>query len=136
MTYFFRIYSIAFLAFIAIDLAWLGLIAKNIYGKYLGYIMKPSPSWGVAILFYLVFVTGVVFFVVYPALEKASWRYALLTGIFFGFITYSTYDLTNLATLKDWPLLITIIDLIWGSVLGGTVSLITYFIASEFHWNG
>ena len=79
----------------------------------------------------MIFIGGVVFFVINPALEKNSWVYALLAGMLFGIITYSTYDLTNLATLKDWPIKITIIDLIWGTSLGGIVSTVTYFILKK-----
>jgi len=129
-----KIYTVAFMAFIVIDLVWLGFIANNLYRKYLGFLMKPSPNWPVAIIFYLLYLTGVVFFVINPAIAKQSWRYALFTGMFFGFITYATYDLTNLATLKDWPPLITVIDLIWGTTLGGLVSLVTYLIITKTGW--
>ena len=131
MASFLKIYGISFVVFTVIDLVWLGFIANNLYKKYLGFIMRPSPNWSVAIVFYLVYLAGVVFFVINPALAKQSWKYALFAGMFFGFITYATYDLTNLATLKDWPPLITVIDLIWGTTLGGLVSLITYLIVSK-----
>jgi uncharacterized membrane protein len=129
-----KTYSVAFITFIVFDLIWLGFIAKNLYNRYLGYIMRPSPGWIAAILFYLLYLTGIVFFVINPALEKQSWRFALFAGMFFGLITYATYDLTNLATLKDWPLLITIIDLAWGSSLGGLVSLVTWYIITKTGW--
>lgn len=125
---FLKTYAVTFGVFIVIDLLWLGLIAKNLYQKELGFIMSDSPNWVAAIIFYLIFIVGLIFFVINPALAKDSWKYALLVGLFFGFITYSTYDLTNLATLKDWPLKVTIIDLIWGSSLGATVSTLSFFI--------
>lgn len=127
-----KIYLVSFITFFAVDLVWLTLIANKIYKKYLGFIMSPSPNWVAAILFYLLYIAGLVFFVIAPALEKKSWSYALFAGMFFGLITYATYDLTNFATLKDWPLKITIIDLIWGSTLGATVSFLTYQIISYF----
>lgn len=133
---FIKIYLTSFVVFFVIDLIWLGVIAQKLYSKYLGYIMKEKPNWMAAILFYLLYIIGLVFFVINPALEKSSWQYALFAGLFFGFITYATYDLTNLATLKDWPLTITIIDLIWGSVLGASVSVITYAIIKGFGWIG
>lgn len=120
--------SVALVIFFAIDMVWLGLIAKNLYSKYLGFIMAPNVKWLAAIIFYLVFIVGLAFFVIEPALAKQSLSYAIFAGLFFGFVTYATYDLTNLATLKDWPLLITIIDLVWGSFLGGAVSTLTYLI--------
>lgn len=96
--------------------------------------MRPTPNWTVAILFYLLYLAGVVWFVINPALEKQSWKYALFGGMFFGLITYATYDLTNLATLKDWPVMITVIDLIWGTTLGGLVSFLTWFIVTKAGW--
>ncbi len=125
---FLKLYAIAFVVFLVIDLIWLGLIAKNVYAKYLGSLMAPKVNWIAAIIFYLLFIVGLVFFVIQPAVSKDSWSYALLVGMLFGLITYATYDLTNLATLKNWPLTITIIDLIWGSTLGGLVSMITFFL--------
>ena len=120
------------IVFLAIDLVWLGLIAKNLYSKYLGFIMAPNVNWVAAITFYLIFIIGLMFFVINPAIEKQSFMYALLVGGLFGFITYSTYDLTNLATLKDWPITITVIDLIWGTVLSASVSSVSYWIITTF----
>jgi uncharacterized membrane protein len=77
------------------------------------------------------FISGLIIFVILPAIEKQSWVNAIIFGAFFGLITYATYDLTNLATLKDWPLLVTAIDLIWGTVLASSISLITYLIANK-----
>lgn len=125
---FIKYYLIALVVFLVIDLIWLGLIAKNLYAKQLGHLMSQNVNWVAAIVFYLLFIVGLVFFVIQPAVAKDSWSYALLVGMLFGLITYATYDLTNLATLKDWPISITIIDLIWGSSLGGIVSMITFFI--------
>ena len=125
---YFKFYAIALVIFLVIDMIWLGLIAKNIYSKYLGNLMAPKVNWIAAIIFYLLFIVGLVFFVIEPAVAKNSWSYALLAGMLFGLITYATYDLTNLATLKDWPITITFIDLAWGTSLGGLVSMITFFL--------
>ena len=84
---------------------------------------------GKGIIFYLLFIAGLVFFVISPAVEKKSWLNALFVGALFGLFTYSTYDLTNLATLKDWPLLLSALNIIWGMELSASVSLISYFIA-------
>lgn len=128
---FVKTYFVALIIFFVIDIIWLVVVARKLYQQKLGFIMSDSPNWMAAAIFYLIFIVGVVFFVINPALEKESWKYALLVGMLFGFITYSTYDLTNLATLKNWPLQITIIDLIWGTSLGGLVSMITYFICRK-----
>jgi uncharacterized membrane protein len=126
---FLKLYLIALPVFFVIDMVWLALVAKGFYAKQIGFLMKPDINWAAAIIFYLLFIVGLVQFVITPALEKNSWMHALLFGALFGLITYATYDLTNLATLKDWPILVTIVDLIWGAVLAAAVSSITYFIA-------
>ena len=124
-----KLYLITLPVFFAIDMVWLGLVAKNFYAKHIGFLMKPDVNWVAAILFYLLFIIGLVLFVIAPALEKKSITHALLYGSLFGLISYATYDLTNLATLKDWPLVVTVIDLIWGSVLAASVSTISFIIA-------
>ncbi|MEI6529380.1 MAG: DUF2177 family protein [Candidatus Falkowbacteria bacterium] len=128
---FIKLYLIALPVFLAIDMFWLGLVAKGFYAKQLGYLMKTNVSWVPAILFYLLFIVGLVVFVIIPALDKNSWKEALVLGALFGLITYATYDLTNLATVKSWPLLVTCIDLLWGAVLSAAVSIITYLIATK-----
>ncbi|SIN87282.1 Uncharacterized membrane protein [Carnobacterium alterfunditum] len=124
------IYMITLAVFFLIDIVWLALIANKLYKDQIGFIMKDKPNWIAAIIFYLIFVLGLVFFVIDPALLSESILEALLRGMFFGFITYATYDLTNLATLDKWPLKITIIDLTWGTTLGGLVSIISYYFSA------
>ncbi|MDD3284144.1 MAG: DUF2177 family protein [Patescibacteria group bacterium] len=126
-----KIYFTALPVFFAIDMLWLGLIAKNFYAKQIGFLMKTNINWLSAIIFYLLFILGITIFVITPALEKNSWIHALLFGALFGLITYATYDLTNLATIKDWPLIVTIIDLIWGTVVSALVCVISFFIITK-----
>jgi uncharacterized membrane protein len=128
MLTFLKLYGISFIIFFAIDLFWLGIVAKNIYQRYLGHLLRPDVNWVAAIVFYLLFIGGLVIFVLMPALDQGNIWKAVLLGALFGFITYATYDLTNLATLKDWPIQITIIDLIWGTFLGASTSTISYLI--------
>ncbi len=124
-----KLFIIALPIFFIIDMAWLVLVAKKFYQQQIGFLMKPDINWVAAIIFYLLFIAGLVTFVISPAVEKHSWVNAIIYGALFGLITYATYDLTNLATMKDWPLLVTVVDLIWGTVLAGSISGITYFIA-------
>ncbi|MDX2443068.1 MAG: DUF2177 family protein [Bacteroidales bacterium] len=126
-----KLFLIALPVFFVIDMIWLVLVAKNFYQKQIGFLMNPDINWLAAIIFYLIFICGLVVFVITPAVEKQSWVHAVLYGAFFGLITYATYDLTNLATLKDWPILVTVVDLIWGSFLAASISIITYFIANK-----
>lgn len=128
---FIKLYAIALPVFFAIDMIWLGLIAKNFYRSQIGTLLKPDVNWTAAIIFYFIFIAGLVIFVISPSLEKNSWTHALIFGALFGLICYATYDLTNLAMAKDWPLLVTIVDLAWGAILAASVSTITYFIADK-----
>ena len=128
---FLKLFGIALPVFFAIDMLWLGLIAKDFYAKQIGGLMKPNINWTAAIIFYLIFIAGLVVFVIMPAVVKNSWTHAVLMGALFGFVCYATYDLTNLAVAKDWPIFVTIIDLIWGAVLADSVSVITYLIATK-----
>ena len=127
-----KLYVIALPIFFIIDMTWLGLIAKNLYRNQIGFLMTPNINWIAAIIFYLLFLIRLVFFVISPAVYNGSWSQALLWGFLFGFIAYATYDLTNLAIVKDWPLLITVVDMIWGGVLAALVSVVTYFVAITF----
>jgi uncharacterized membrane protein len=129
---FLKLYGIALPIFFAMDMIWLGVVAKKFYFKHMGFMMKSDINWTAAILFYLLFIAGLVVFVISPAVEKASWTRALLFGALFGLITYATYDLTNLATLNDWPLTLTIVDLVWGMVLAASVSTATCLVAMKF----
>lgn len=129
---FLKLYAIAITTFFAIDMLWLGFIAKNFYSTQIGFLMKKDINWPAALIFYFLFVVGLVAFVIMPAVEKSSWSNALIFGALFGLITYATYDLTNLATIKDWPLLVTIVDMIWGTTLAVLVSIITYFLSRFF----
>ena len=132
ITTFIKIYLITLPVFFAIDMIWLGLIARNFYRENLGHLLKENVNWTAAIIFYLMFIAGMIIFVISPALEKNSWMHALIYGALFGLITYATYDLTNLATLKDWSLTVAIVDMIWGMILSASVSTISYFISAKF----
>jgi uncharacterized membrane protein len=126
MAYYFKLYVVTFIAFCAIDMIWLGLVARTFYQKHLGFLMAPTPNWLAAIIFYLLFIVGILLFVVVPGLKENSLTTTLLRAALFGLITYSTYDLTNLATVKDWPVLVTVVDMIWGTVLSVSVSFVSF----------
>ena len=127
---FFTTYIITVPIFFIIDMLWLGVIAKSIYNKYLGYLMAETVKWPSAILFYLLFILGLVFFAINPALEAGSFRKAVCLGALFGFFAYMTYELTNHAIIRDWPWQIVIIDIVWGIVLGGLVSGLAYYFTN------
>ncbi len=126
-----KIYLITLPIFLAIDYVWLSIMSKLFYQKHLGFLMAKSPNYLPALIFYLLYALGLVYFVVMPSLDKHSWQQAMLTGALFGLICYATYDLSNLATIKDWPLNVTIVDLIWGTSVSSLTSLIMYAIGSK-----
>lgn len=132
MIYYLKLYLAALVAFLAIDFVWLGLVARQFYQKHLGFLLADQPNWWAAIVFYLVFVVGIVLFCIDPALQAGSIWKAVTLGAFFGFVTYGTYDLTNYATLKDWPAVVTIVDLCWGAALSSSVSCLGYLAGRWF----
>ena len=126
------LYAIATVIFFAIDMVWLGVVAKNFYRDKLGFIFTGDVRWGAAIIFYLIYIFGILFFAVSPAMAGAGWKTALHNGALFGLMCYATYDLTNMATISQWPLIVVVVDIIWGIVLTGSVSLLTYLVAAKW----
>jgi uncharacterized membrane protein len=133
MTIFLKLYGIAFLVFFVVDLIWLGLVAKRLYQKEIGQLLKPDVNWVAAMIFYALFIAGLVIFVLMPGVDANSLSKVMMLGAFFGLVTYATYDLTNLATLKDFTLKITLIDLTWGTFLGFSTSTLSYLIYQALH---
>lgn len=128
---FFMLFVIAIPTFILFDLLWLGVIAKNFYQSNLGHLLGPV-QWPAAVAFYLIFLLGLVYFALMPAVASNTFSKALILGALYGFFTYATYDLTNLATLRDWPLPLTIVDIAWGTALGALVASVTHTVYSIF----
>jgi uncharacterized membrane protein len=124
-------YGVSLLAFLALDALWLGLVARGFYRDQLGTLLTPDVRWGAALLFYLIFVAGVVMFAILPAVERGSIGRAILLGGFFGVVTYAAYDLTNLATLRDFPTVVAVVDMVWGGVLTSTVATVGYLFAAR-----
>lgn len=125
---FFRLYAVALPTFLILDLLWLGVVARSFYQTHMGHLMRADVNWVAAVVFYLVFVVGIVVFVVWPAIERESLVRALSLGALFGLVTYAAYDLTSLAVMEGFPLEIALGDLLWGTVLCASVSAITYTV--------
>jgi uncharacterized membrane protein len=115
-------------AFLVGDGVWLGLVAKTFYRTQLGDLMAPQPSVVAAAAFYLIYMFGVVYFAVFPALASGAWTTALLSGAVLGFCAYATYDLTNLAVMRDFPLALAITDLAWGAALTAAAATVGFFV--------
>jgi uncharacterized membrane protein len=128
LAYYVKLYFATLVAFFLIDMVWLGLVARTFYRKHLGFLLAPTTNWIAALIFYLLFILGILVFVIMPGLQDHSLKTTLLRAALFGLVTYATYDLTNLATVKNWPLLITVVDLAWGTVLSMAVSYVGFMV--------
>ena len=118
------------LTFAAIDFVWLTTMTNRLYKPVIGPIMADKPDMKAAVAFYLISIAGTVFLAIAPALKEGNWTRAAINGAALGFVAYATYDLTNLATLRDWPVLVTVVDITWGTVLGTLVSGGAYLIGT------
>jgi uncharacterized membrane protein len=124
-------YAVSVPVFFVVDMIWLGLIARGFYRKALEPLLTPNINWTAAIIFYFLFLVGILIFALLPGIERRSLVYTIAMAALFGFISYATYDLTNLATIRDWPLMLSIVDMIWGSFLSASTAAITYLIMSR-----
>ena len=124
------LYITSFLVFLFIDFIWLGFISRNLYKEQIGHLMAENVNFFAAFLFYALFVAAVIILAVLPAARDNDITKALLLALVFGLASYATYDLTNWATLKDWPVKIVIIDMIWGMFISSSTALASYYIAS------
>ena len=128
----FQLYLVTAVMFFAVDILWLGVIARSFYHRHLGRFFRERVNWTAAIIFYFLYILGMIIFAILPSINYASLGRALLLGALYGLFTYATYDLTNLATLKDWPVKIVVVDILWGMVLGGLVSAGGFLAATRF----
>jgi len=129
LLFFLKLYLLTIPIFFLLDLIWLGYIAKGFYRQNLAFILGPEVNWPAAIVFYLIYIIGILFFAVAPAIERSSITRALILGVSYGFFTYATYDLTNMALIKDWPLKIVVVDILWGMVLCGTIAMLSFVVS-------
>jgi uncharacterized membrane protein len=124
-------YGVSVPVFFMVDMIWLGVIARGFYRKALEPFLTPNINWTAAVIFYLLFLVGILIFALLPGMEKRSLVYTVGMAALFGFIAYATYDLTNLATLRDWPLMLSIVDMMWGSFLSASTAGLTYLIMTR-----
>lgn len=131
MTFWLKLYLFTVPVFFAIDMLWLGYLARNYYKTQLQHLLSPEVNWPAAFLFYFVYIAGILFFAVRPGLSAQSLGVACLYGALFGFFTYATYDLTNLATLTNWPIKVVVVDIAWGTLLCTLVGGASYLIGTR-----
>lgn len=129
-------YAIAYLVataiFLLIDAIWLGVVAKNFYANQLGYLMADDIRFGVAAAFYAVYTIGIIVFAIKPGMNADSLLMVAGYSALFGFLAYGTYDFTNLATIKDWPVIVSVVDIIWGTTITTVTGVATYLILKKF----
>lgn len=124
-----KAYAAALVAFLVLDAIWLGVVARGFYAGQLGGLMRDNVNFLVAGGFYVAYVAGVVYFAVMPALEQGAWSRALLNGALLGLLAYGTYDMTNIATLKGWPVVMSMVDMAWGMVVTASAAVTGYWLA-------
>jgi len=127
--FFIKLYLLTVPIFFLIDMLWLGYVAKGFYRQHLASILSPEVNWPAAFVFYLIYIVGILVFAVVPAFEKTSLLRALIWGGLYGFFTYATYDLTNLALIKGWPMKVVLVDILWGMILCAAVAASSFAIA-------
>jgi uncharacterized membrane protein len=124
-----KLYAATVVAFFALDITWLGFVAKAFYTAQMGHLTRPDVQWVPAVAFYLIYIAAIIVLCVNPAIEKGSMSRAVILGAVFGLAAYAAFDLTGLALLKDYPLAGGVVDLIWGTVLTASVSGASYSVA-------
>lgn len=126
------LFIVAMIVFLVIDLLWLGVIAQGFYQEHLGELLSDEFKLVPAVIFYIAFIIGLVYLVLKPGIDKNSYKQVFIFSILYGIATYGAYDLTNYATMRDFPLLIVVVDLTWGTLLTITTSTISYYIYTRF----
>ncbi|WP_420414135.1 DUF2177 family protein [Roseibium sp.] len=131
MVQFATAYVTTAIVFFAVDYVWLSQIATRFYFDRIGHLLMDRPNLAAAAAFYLIYVVGIVVFAVGPALKNGSLAYAVIYGALFGFFTYATYDVTNYATMKNWPVIVVVVDVVWGTVLAASSAALGFLLSRQ-----
>lgn len=127
-----KLYAVAAVAFVVLDMIWLGVVANSLYRRIMGDLLRASPNVLAAVAFYALFLAGLVYFAIWPAVDSGTVVDALFKGALFGLVTYATWDLTNLSVVKGFPAAIVPIDMAWGTALGAGVTSVTWLVHDRF----
>lgn len=128
MVFYLKLYALSATLFLALDLIWLGIVARPFYQQHLGHLLKQQVDWAAAISFYLIYIGGILLFAVVPGLAADSLKKTAMWAAAFGFFTYITYELTNRATLPEWPLVVVFVDTLWGVTLCTVVGIAAHLM--------
>ena len=123
-----KLFLSSFITFLILDFIWLGFIAKDFYARQLALYLTDNVIWSSALIFYVIFNIGLLIFVIIPSIEKNSYLTLVLYAILYGLVTFATYDLTNLATVKEWPLIVSLIDMAWGMFVAFSSASVAFFV--------
>jgi len=124
---YFKLFLSSFITFLILDFIWLGFVAKDFYARQLALYLTDNVIWSSALIFYILFNIGLLIFVIMPSIEKNSYLTLVLYAILYGLVTFATYDLTNLATVKEWPLIVSLIDMTWGMFVAFSSASVAFF---------
>ncbi len=127
-----QLFAVALPAALVLDFAWIAIFAQQFYQQEIGYLLATDVNWTAALLFYVFYIIALIVFVLVPAFTANSMRKAFVLGASLGFTAYMTYDLTSLATTRDWTLAVTIVDIAWGTVMSAAVAAFTYWVGKKF----
>lgn len=126
-----KLFLASFITFLFLDAIWLGLIARGFYSKHLSLYLTDNVIWSSALIFYVIFNIGLLIFVILPSIDKNSYTTLVVYSLLYGLVTFATYDLTNHATIKDWPLIVSIVDMSYGMFVA-LVSSSAAFYANKY----
>ena len=127
-----KLFLTSFVTFLLLDALWLGLIARSFYSKQLSLYLTDNVIWLSALIFYVIFNIGLLIFVILPSIEKNSYSTLFIYSLLYGLVTFATYDLTNLATIKDWPLIVSIVDMLYGMFVALAASSVAFYMNKYF----
>ena len=122
-----KLFLSSFVTFLILDAIWLGFVAKDFYAKQLSLYLTDDVIWSSALIFYVIFNVGLLILVILPSIEKNSYSTLVVYAIIYGLVTFATYDLTNLATVKEWPLIVSLVDMTWGMFVAFSSASVAFF---------
>ncbi len=127
-------FFVAFIIFLLIDFVWLSKVAPNFYKSHIGHLMSQKVNFTAAIIFYVIYIIALLIFVINPSVQNNNTVSALYLGALIGLAMYGTYDLTNMATLKEWPLIVTVVDLMWGTFITSVTCFLSTYVIRYLKW--
>ena len=127
-----KLFLSSLFTFLLLDAIWLGFVARGFYARELSLYLADNVNWASAFIFYIIFNIGLLIFVILPSIEKNSYSMLVIYALLYGLVTFATYDLTNLATVKDWPLLVSLVDMLWGMFVAFSAASVAFYANKYF----